>query len=112
MKVYVYFNLHKHCWSIRHKNRVIAHTNYVELENAQFKVSKPGRERVLKTKQKNVHAFVCGNLVSLEKTRETEGGELVTYNPYKFETFVKVADETPVLDAEVVIMENRKVRSW
>ena len=74
MKVDIYRNLQKDCWSIRSREksnygRVVKHVNWALLENAKFVVSQAGRNRVLKEKQKNVHAVVRGNLVDckLEK---------------------------------------------
>jgi len=98
MKVFVYFNLHKKCFSIKAlegamKGRVIAHRDNVLLFRATFKVSQAGRERVLREKRKNVHAGVCGTWHDSGNDHGTlssvkERGELVTYNPYKYTTFV------------------------
>ncbi len=62
MRVYVYFNLHRKCFSIKAlegamKGRVIAHRDNVLLFHTTFKVSQAGRERVIREKRKNVHAF-------------------------------------------------------
>jgi hypothetical protein len=65
MRVEVYYNLHKKCFSIRHKGIVISHANTVKLADVTFVVRKAGRERVLREKKKNVHAFVRGNLLPL-----------------------------------------------
>ena len=104
MKVFVYFNLHKKCFSIKAlegamKGRVVAHRDNVLLFHATFKVSQAGRERVLREKRKNVHAGVCGTWhdsgtdnVTLSSVKER--GEVVTYNPYKYTTFVYKDDES------------------
>jgi hypothetical protein len=104
MKVFVYFNLHKKCFSIKAlegamKGRVIAHRDNVLLFRATFKVSQAGRERVLREKRKNVHAGVCGTWHDSGNDHGTlssvkERGELVTYNPYKYNTFVYKEDES------------------
>ena len=107
MKVFVYFNLHKKCFSIKAlegamKGRVVAHRDNVLLFHATFKVSQAGRERVLREKRKNVHAGVCGTWYGMFGTDATslsavkERGELVTYNPYKYTTFVYKDDESEV----------------
>ena len=98
MKVFVYFNLHKKCFSIKAlegamKGRVVAHRDNVLLFHTTFKVSQAGRERVLREKRKNVHAGVCGTWHDSGNDHGTlssvkERGELVTYNPYKYTTFV------------------------
>ena len=59
----------------------MAHVHFLCLKNVTFKVSEAGRQRVLKQKKKNVHAFVEGTVCdwsSLKKIPSTE----VTYNPY------------------------------
>ena len=101
-KVFVYFNLHKKCFSIKSlkTGRVIQHSNEVTLENCQFKVTEAGRQRVLKQKRKNVHAGVVGYITSSsEEVCDTE----VRYNPYKYMTFVK-SDEQPIFAARKVVL--------
>ena len=85
MKVEVYFNLHKQCYSIRFdrstlwgttgsalKGRVIAHAQRVELKDVTCRVSQAGRQRVRETQRKNVHAFMIGTLVGLDGMRPTK----------------------------------------
>ncbi len=118
MKVFVYFNLRKRCWSIKalegpRKGRVIGHAKRVLLTDCTFKVSEAGRQRVLREKRKNVHAGVVGTMYSedsflphdaperpglgpMEEQRILRGIEAecerITYNPYKYTSFV-VADD-------------------
>jgi len=104
MKVFVYFNLHKKCFSIKAlegalKGRVVAHRDNVLLFHTTFKVSQAGRERVLREQRKNVHAGVVGNWYCTGYDQDTlstvkERGELVTYNPYKYTSFVYKEDES------------------
>ena len=70
MRVQAYLNIHRKCWSVvalegEQKGRVISHTKYVSIKDARLVVQEGGRQRVLKEKKKNVHAFVRGQLVSL-----------------------------------------------
>lgn len=110
MKVSVYFNLHKKCWSIRSRGRVIAHAARVEISSPEFKVSASGRARVLRENKKNVHAFVSGELVSFgEANGEGLSGDRVTYNPYKFSTFVRAENEEAIFNAEYAVLEDKKV---
>lgn len=83
--VRVYRNLHKKCFSVKcmKLKRVIAHVDSIVLVDVTFPVSKSGRARVLKEKQKNVHAFIQGK-VSPKRTR---GGRRICYNPYKKDHF-------------------------
>lgn len=90
MKVFVYFNLHKKCWSVKalegdRKGRVIAHVSCLKISDATFKVSQAGRTRVLAENCKNVHAGVVGQWELYERDYDT----LVSYNPYKFGYFYR-----------------------
>ena len=115
MKVFVYRNLHKDCWSIKalegnNKGRVIYHAQTVTLSNCTFKVSKAGRERVLRDKRKNVHAGVAGELIRVNiPLSYMPQMTAVTYNPYKYESFVrKNNDFMPVHNASWVYMADDK----
>lgn len=84
-RVRVYFNLHRKQLSVQSKTdkgwRVWLHANKITLENVEFKVSEAGRQRVLREKKKNVHAFIEGDLV-LDGIGKIEPRVLVSYNPY------------------------------
>ena len=94
MKVAVYFNLHKKVFSIKamegeKKGLVIGHSANVSIRNPVFKVSEAGRQRVLREKRKNVHAFVVGELVDyVEFDRKNDPVLDITYNPYKYSQFM------------------------
>ena len=62
-RVMVYYNLHKHTFSVTYKSKVILHADYVKLKDVEFRVRQGGQEKVRDEKRKNVHAFVIGNLV-------------------------------------------------
>ena len=82
----VYWNLHKRCFSVRERGRVIRHTDHVTLRNAHFVVQRAGYERTVREKVRSVHAWVRG-----EVTEASEGlsgpTALVTYNPYLADHF-------------------------
>jgi hypothetical protein len=84
LRVQVYRNLHKNCFSVRHKGTVVAHVQHLKLKDCKFHVGK-GRERVLVEKRKNVHAWVSGTIVEWEEPP----GPLnkVYYDPYKVSSF-------------------------
>lgn len=82
MKVRVYFNLHRKLFSVMDcaTRRVVSHRRTVSLSDARFIVSEPGRQRVIREKRKNVHAFVEGTLAdTLPRKRNWMK---VSYNPY------------------------------
>jgi len=132
MKVFVYFNLHKKCWSIRAKEgsengRVLSHAKYVSIANAYAKVSEAGRQRVIKEQTKNVHAGIVGDLIGCVGDMTAAGQraglyseeesshifnvdnmEIITYNPYKSANFLIRNTEKPVPDEmERVVMKDK-----
>lgn len=117
MRVEVYYNLHKHCWSVRalsglRKGRVIDHPVEVALTNVTFVVQPAGRERTRREGRKNVHAFARGELVySLRNpTTSINGGfQEATYNPFKYATFVDKHTESPLTGATTAILTGKRV---
>ena len=104
----VYRNLHKKCWSVRQRGKVKLHTETICLKDAEFKVSQKGRERVLREKRKNVHAFIKGYIVDprvLNKLDDYGNPKWVdiTYNPYKYDSFV-TDEEKSIYRADYVDM--------
>ncbi len=106
-EVYVYKNLNKKCLSVKDTdtNLVIAYTYHVHLLDSIFVVSEYGRQQVLATRHKNVHAGVKGILVSYDII-DLENATQVTYNPYKYSSFVRVDDLSPIYSC------NECVVSW
>lgn len=106
MRVEVYWNLHRKCWSVRHKGRVIVHASSVSLREVQWVVQPAGREKVRREKRKTVHAFARGTVMGsasydYEWAPDQVGGaewQVVTYNPYMDDTFVYAGEHgrTPI----------------
>jgi hypothetical protein len=112
-KVMVYYNLHKHTFSVQKNGIVVMHADYVKLTNVEFRVRKGGKEKVRKEKSKNVHAFVIGNLEEYceypcENIPEEPVGNIVTYDPYKYDSFVYKGSKEPVFNATEVDMINSR----
>jgi hypothetical protein len=90
-RVKVYRNLHKAQWSIMAdeglmKGLVVAHADDLVIYEASFEVNYPGRNRVVESGRKNVHAFVKG-FVSFElPTCYTK--RRVRYNPFEGKDFM------------------------
>lgn len=115
MRLEAYYNLHKKCISARPIGGSVKHYEFLCLDDASFSVQPAGRKKVLKEKKKNVHAFVRGNLLtsgepyqrrhdydgvnidlSVDRFREDARYDEVTYNPYKYESFVRKHNEQAV----------------
>jgi len=108
--VSVYFNLHKKCYSIKQSGLVIGHCDGLRLRDATFKVNESGRQRVLREKQKNIHAFVTGYVRNVDQCGSFDSQQ-VTYNPYKYESFVSSTHLQPVTSALYVIIDRAGIRA-
>lgn len=126
-KVQVYRNLTRSCYSLRQNGKVIGHLDGLILSDCTFRVSQAGRNRVLREKRKNVHAFVegtlCigrlqveGNRVTIGSTKSLKSNPLwplftnsfskVSYNPYEFPYFYNDRKE-PVICNSFALLEEK-----
>lgn len=122
MKVDVYRNLNQKCFSIRSREKetygkVIARAQSVAVRNVKFVVQPAGRDRVLKTGVKNVHAFIRGDLVTdvspEDAWHSTPKGNFecgVSYSPLEAGQFVGEAygSEFYLRTAAIVLMTDGK----
>lgn len=123
MKVRLYRNLKirdKRAWSIMaqegpRKGKVIDIVSGAVIEDATFRVSEAGRQRVLREKSKNVHAFVEGRLVSstpLTSTRTPArklGMAPITYDPYRFSQFQRLDCGESIRTSPRVVIDDKGV---
>ena len=89
-------------WSILNRQRqIIWYSPHVQLSDVTFSVGEKGRQKVLQTGQKNVHAFISGRLIrwnSIEidltsisiqiNANQIDGWVSVYYNPYQVDRYV------------------------
>ena len=120
-KIEVYRNLHKDCFSVRHKGKVVGYLHDNEqlaLTNVKFVVQPAGRAKVLRENKKNVHAFVRGEYVGYENnlTNNLYFGEFkdldfyaVSYNPYKSDKFVVKETGEPIESNSEALIRGGKV---
>tara|TARA_B100000579_G_C22756246_1_gene816586 strand:+ start:87 stop:446 length:360 start_codon:yes stop_codon:yes gene_type:complete len=111
MRVDIYLNIHKSkklgkkVFSIKDKkiNKVVDHSSGgFFIKNASFIVSKAGRERVIKEKRKNVHAFIRGQFVTgLKPSKEA----IATYNPYLYDSFVDSVTKKKIFASDLVYID-------
>jgi adenosine deaminase len=105
----VYYNLHRHLFSIKQRGLVVLHAHRVKLTDVTFQVNEAGRQRVLEEQRKNVHAYVNGvyqgvpNMSSIEDYREAY------YNPRTTSVFVDKETWEPLYNAQEVILADRRI---
>src|ERR1700732_2610139 len=80
--VEVHWHLRKLIYSIKAGRHVVAYLPSLALENVRFRVSKSGRDRGLREKRRNVHAFAVGNVSDRKMPAPSELMQ-VRYNPYE-----------------------------
>lgn len=106
-RVEVYYNLHRHCFSLRCKRSglVVAHAPAVTLQGVALRVSQAGRARVLREGRKNVHALIEGTYTAADAP---QGMRPLYYNPYKVSTFTDRATGASVAAADWVRCEGKQ----
>jgi len=100
--VKLYRNLNNGKWSLMQNGIVKAYARQVAMKDCSFKVSEKSRQRVLKNRKKNVHAFIVGILSSDLDTNENL--TQVTYDPYKRGDFHEM-NGRPVISARYIIAD-------
>lgn len=111
-----YWNLHKGCVSVQAmvdgpngpRWLVVDHVDELRLVNVEFKVYEAGRQHVLDTGSKTVHAYVIGMLA--ENVEVIPSATVpVIYNPYRFDSFVRAADYSPISSARLAVISNKRI---
>lgn len=107
MRVRVYRNLNKpEFFSIMamegvNKKKIVGYARAVLLENCEFIVSEASRQRVIRQKRKNVHAFCEGAIMDASSMLQPLLGDeqVITYNPYCMSTFFERETGAPYVDS-------------
>lgn len=122
----VYKNLHNGMWSIAsvETGLVVGHADIVLLENTTLVVSEAGRQRVLKERRKNVHAYIVGDILHTKSFKPFKGrtlvetgrysiglrdGERISYNPYRGASFFNKVTGESVTSFAYVMMGQQDV---
>ena len=116
----IYYNLHNGKWSIREvgSNLIVGHAAALTIESVTPIVREGGRQRVIKEKRKNVHAFLRGSIRNLQGFESYKGrrkptqprrpklsvkpADTLVYNPYKGPTFFNVSKGEEFVYADIV----------
>ena len=122
-RVQVYYNIRRGDYSVRQSGRVIDHVDSIILRDVRFNVAPAGRDKVRATGVKNVHATVTGFVVVQSwrhiPLNESKNYDFVSYNPFKYDQFVKITSNgydgfyaDPIHSAGyVALLPNREIRT-
>lgn len=112
--VRVFRNWKRGCYNIMQGGKVVACARQVRLGDVEFRVREPGRQRMLRLRRRNVHAYAIGLL--LDHVHPDEGraldalaGRRVFYDPYRFSSFVDGESHLPVRHARLVQLDEAGV---
>ena len=110
MRVRVYKNLNNGLISIQctQKRLVIGHCTKIVLKDAIFIVSEKGRQRALKEKRKNVHAFAEGEVLQAIGFTDYKGRGSVPNNDTWKEALTHKVFYNPYKGAHFLTEHNRK----
>jgi len=121
MRVETYYNLHKKCLSYRPSGGRVRHAHTLLLNDVKFAVQPAGRDKVIREKKKNVHAFVRGEVAFVRHDISEDDGDLspanmdrqsyrrVTYNPYTTDSFIFCDNGAPVSEARQVAIIGKEI---
>jgi hypothetical protein len=101
-------------YSVRGNDGLVKkHLCHFALWDCTLRVSGKGKQRVRDEKRKNVHAYIQGREGWNEEEQRWENigpnctwiidSVAITYNPYKYDTFVRVDTGEPVRKAKLVV---------
>lgn len=112
--VWVAFHFYRKCFSIRSgsSRKVVGYTDSILLREVVFQVNRSGRERVLRERMKNVHAFVAGipmdSAAELADQARRQWPE-ACYSPYLTDSFVDKLTGERITEAAYAWCEAGKV---
>ena len=114
LPVRVFKNLKHGCYSIMQRGVIKASAKQVRLCDVEFRVRESGRQRMLREKRSNVHAFAVGRLMDYvhpgdDRELRRIAGRGAFYDPNRFSSFVDRETNAPVTRASVAHFDEHGV---
>jgi hypothetical protein len=105
-RVRVYKNIRTGLYSVKDKSGLVKYKcSTIILKDVEYIVSQKGKLAVIKTGIKNVHAFIEGYIIDEKELLENFYSQEVTYNPFKYSSFVESDTKIPVLVSDFCVLE-------
>ena len=111
-RVKIYRNLTKRCWSVASMQQpnyglIVGYENHTILKNCNFIVGENSRQRVLRERSKNVHAWIVGHGVDMSSFKvDKRKLKSAYYNPYKVDSFIDFETNQRIDKAEIVVFHD------
>lgn len=106
-KYYIYRNLRTGGFSVKYRGRVVDRDNFFIGKNVTFKVNETGRQRVIREKQKNVHAYSVVERYMFAANKDldlVDSLPVIAYNPYTAAYFT--CNGNKITEANKVLFHN------
>ena len=109
--VRVFRNLKYDCYTVMQRGRVVASARGVILRDVELLVRESGRQRMVRERKRNVHAYAVGYLAGWlhpddAQPIEPYAGRAAFYDPYRFDSFVDVETLSPVVHESWVQLDD------
>ena len=131
MRCFIYRNLNRrgYVYSLKalegsYKGRVVAYASKIFMTDVEFVVGQKGHARALRDMHRNVHAGIVGKVNTIyncihrlpHKIDECDfemvhTGVPITYNPWKYDSFVTRSDLKPIFKARHAQIDGRDVEA-
>lgn len=101
--------------SVKDLGEPVRYASWVSLKNVEFKVHQRGRLRCIESGVRNVHAWVVGDRILVERDYTDSvprGWHRAVYDPWKGESFVDSVTLLPVKYASMAILVGKDVYYW
>ncbi len=103
VRVYRCLNRKGTIFSVQQGSKVVGHTSNISLDNVDFKINQSGKTKAIKTKQRNVHAFVFGMVSEIKGTPSRK----ISYNPFLQNGFFFIDNKEEIKSAEKVCFNDQ-----
>lgn len=107
VEIYRCLNRKGYVFSIRQNGKVVAHTESIVLKDCDLIVNNAGKKNCIKTKQRNVHAFVKGFITNKTDIKLTFSF-ILKYNPFSPIGF-HTQGENEIKKANVVYIQENQI---
>jgi hypothetical protein len=107
VRMYRCLNKKGFVFSLSQKGKVIGHTSDIVLKDCSLIIMESGKNRCLREKQRNVHAFVEG-FVAADTDIKLAFSFLLNYNPYEDKKFYTTHFDE-LSKCEIVYLKNNKI---
>jgi hypothetical protein len=88
---------------------LVGHTRDVALQYPKFYVSEAGRQRVIRERQKNVHAWATGRLLTIANRFDRSDLKQIYYCPYTQPYFSWLDSGEQIISADLLIVIDNQV---